>query len=176
MCIRDSLDAFRLLNQRRPTLRGVLPAAPGHFAQLQEMVQSAGLTNIVHVLDGQSHTALTACDVTLIASGTATLEAALLKRPMVISYAMHPLSARIMRSKQLQPWVGLPNILCQNFVVPELLQEDATPTKLANAVEDWLDDPAKVAALQQRFATLHAELQRDTGTLSAHAIRQVLAR
>lgn len=170
------LDAFRLLNQRRPTLRGVLPAAPGYFAQLQGMVQNAGLANIVHVLDGQSHTALTACDVTLIASGTATLEAALLKRPMVISYAMHPLSARIMRSKQLQPWVGLPNILCQNFVVPELLQEDATPTKLANAVEDWLDDPAKVAALQQRFATLHTGLQRDTGTLSAHAIRQVLAR
>lgn len=128
------------------------------------------------MLDGQSHAALTACDVTLIASGTATLEAALLKCPMVISYAMHPLSARIMRSKQLQPWVGLPNILCRDFVVPELLQENATPQKLADAVEAWFDNPARIVAVQQRFSALHADLQRDTATLSAHAIQQVLAR
>ena len=127
------------------------------------------------MLEGQSHEALTACDVTLIASGTATLEAALLKRPMVISYAVHPLSARIMRSKQLQPWVGLPNILSREFVVPELLQEDATPPKLADAVEAWLDDPARCATVRQRFTDLHHTLRRDTATLSAHAIQQVLA-
>jgi lipid-A-disaccharide synthase (EC 2.4.1.182) len=87
-----------------------------------------------------------------------------------------PLSARIMRSKQLQPWVGLPNILCRDFVVPELLQENATPQKLADAVEAWFDNPARIVAVQQRFSALHADLQRDTATLSAHAIQQVLAR
>ena len=170
------LDAVRLLRQQRPGLHSLLPAAPGYFARLQAMVQAAGLADAVTVLDGQSHAALTACDVTLIASGTATLEAALLKRPMVISYAVHRVSARIMRSKQLQPWVGLPNILCREFVVPELLQEDATPPKLADAVQAWLDDPARRAAVQQRFAVLHESLRRDTATLSAHAIQQVLAR
>jgi lipid-A-disaccharide synthase len=170
------LETVRLLCQRRPKLHTILPAAPGYFARLHGMVQAAGLEQVITVLEGQSHTALTACDVTLIASGTATLEAALLKRPMVISYAMHPLSARIMRSKQLQPWVGLPNILCHESVVPELLQEDATPPKLADAVEAWLDDSARVAAVQRRFAALHVELQRDTATLSAQAIQHVLAR
>ena len=81
-----------------------------------------------------------------------------------------------MRSKQLQPWVGLPNILCRESVVPELLQENATPPKLADAVEAWLDDPTRIAAVQRRFAALHAELQRDTATLSAQAIQHVLAR
>ena len=169
------LEAARLLRQRRPRLHCILPAAPGYFSQLQNTVQAAGLGEAVTVLEGQSHEALTACDVTLIASGTATLEAALLKRPMVISYAVHPLSARIMRSKQLQPWVGLPNILSREFVVPELLQEDATPPKLADAVEAWLDDPARCAAVRQRFTDLHHTLRRDTATLAAHAIQQVLA-
>ena len=170
------LETVRLLRQRRPELHTVLPAATGSCARLRSLVQAAGLEQVITVLDGQSHAALTACDVTLIASGTATLEAALLKRPMVISYAVHPLSARIMRSKQLQPWVGLPNILCRDFVVPELLQENATPQKLADAVEAWFDNPARIVAVQQRFSALHADLQRDTATLSAHAIQQVLAR
>ena len=85
----------------------------------------------IQIVAGQSHTVLAACDVTLIASGTATLEAALFKRPMVIAYNMNWLSWQIMRRKQLQPWVGLPNILCSDFVVPELLQEAATPQALA---------------------------------------------
>ena len=170
------LETVRLLRQRRPELHTVLPAATGYCARLRSLVQAAGLEQVITVLDGQSHAALTACDVTLIAGGTATLEAALLKRPMVISYAVHPLSARIMRSKQLQPWVGLPNILCRDFVVPELLQENATPQKLADAVEAWFDNPARIVAVQQRFSALHADLQRDTATLSAHAIQQVLAR
>jgi lipid-A-disaccharide synthase len=127
---------------------------------------------------GQSHTALAACDVTLIASGTATLEAALFKRPMVIAYNMNWLSWRIMQRKQLQPWVGLPNILCRDFVVPELLQDAATPQALADAVLRWLDtksrEPAKIGALEQRFCLLHAELQRDTSQLATDAIKKIL--
>jgi lipid-A-disaccharide synthase len=116
--------------------------------------------------------------VTLIASGTATLEAALFKRPMVIAYNMHWLSWRIMRRKKLQPWVGLPNILCQEFVVPELLQQAATPQALSNAVLRWVDikthEPAKIIALEQRFNRLHAELQRNTSQLATHAIEKIL--
>ena len=130
----------------------------------------------VQVVKGQSHAVLAACDVTLIASGTATLEAALFKRPMVISYAMHPVSAVLMRRKQLQPWVGLPNILCRDFVVPELLQDQATPRALAAAVNDWFDQPARIAAVRARFTELHHVLQRDTARLATDAIAQVLSR
>jgi lipid-A-disaccharide synthase len=119
---------------------------------------------------------LAACDVTLIASGTATLEAALFKRPMVIAYNMNWLSWQIMRRKKLQAWVGLPNILCQDFVVPELLQDAATPDALAHEVLQWLANPASVAAVQQRFAVLHDTLRRDTPALAAHAIEKILVR
>jgi lipid-A-disaccharide synthase len=114
--------------------------------------------------------------VTLIASGTATLEAALFKRPMVIAYNMNWLSWQIMRRKKLQAWVGLPNILCHDFVVPELLQDAATPDALAHEVLQWLANPAAVATVQQRFAVLHDTLRRDTPALAAHAIEKVLAR
>jgi len=134
----------------------------------------------VQIVNGQSHTVLAACDVTLIASGTATLEAALFKQPMVIAYRMGWLSWQIMRRKQLQPWVGLPNILCRDFIVPELIQDRATPQALANAVLQWLDDldrqPAKMTALQQQFVTLHRSLRRDTSTLATDAIEKILAR
>ena len=143
-------------------------------------MQQAGLADAVRVVRGQSYTVLAACDVTLIASGTATLEAALFKRPMVIAYRMGWISWQIMRRKQLQPWVGLPNILSGEFIVPELLQDQATPQALANAVLQWLDDmdhqPAKIAALQQRYLALHHSLQRDTSTLATDAIEKILAR
>jgi len=131
------------------------------------------------ITTGQSHTVLAACDATLIASGTATLEAALFKRPMVIGYHMHPLSWWLMRGKQLQPWVGLPNILCREFVVPELIQDAATPQALCTATLEWLDarhnNPAKITALEQRFAALHQSLQRNTPQLAADAIQKILA-
>ncbi len=172
------LAAVARIRQVRPRTRFVLPAAPGLLDEVRATVQASGLEDCVLVLSGQSHTALAACDVTLIASGTATLEAALFKCPMVIGYNMHWLSWRIMARKQLQPWVGLPNILCQDFVVPELIQDAATPQALADAVLQWLDGNAatrgKILALQQRFTALHQLLQRDTARLAADAIQTVL--
>ena len=172
------LRAVALLLQRIPHLQVVLPAVPALHAQLQAMVQAQGLQGRIHVLEGRSHDALAACDCTLIASGTATLEAALFKRPMVIGYHMHPISWRLMKRKQLQPWVGLPNILCADAVVPELLQDQGHPQALAEAVAQWLDTSpasrAQVHTVQQRFSLLHSELLRDTPTLSAHAIQKVL--
>ena len=130
----------------------------------------------VVLLPGQSHAALAACDVTLIASGTATLEAALFKRPMVIAYRMNALSWQVMSRMRLQPWVGLPNILCREFVVPEFLQGDATPEALAHAVLQWLDAPQRREAVAARFLEIHQLLRRDTARTATDAIAQILAR
>lgn len=165
--------AERML-RAQPALRFVVPVLPGLRVEVAALLRASGMDAHVTLLDGQSHCALAACDVTLIASGTATLEAALFKRPMVIAYNMNRLSWRLMRGRQLQPWVGLPNILCGDFVVPELLQDAATPDALAQAVLAWLASPQRVHDLQQRFCALHAELQRDTPTLCADAIQKVL--
>jgi lipid-A-disaccharide synthase len=166
--------AAALMHEARPALRFIAPILPGLRAEVEELLQASGMAGRVTLLAGRSHAALAACDLTLIASGTATLEAALFKRPMVIAYNMNRLSWRLMRRQQLQPWVGLPNILCGEFVVPELLQEAATPEALSEATLAWLASPDKVHALQQRFCALHAELQRDTPTLCADAIQKVL--
>ncbi len=170
--------AVALIRRERPATKFIVPAVPLLKERIESMARAAGVHSDVLILQGQSHTALAACDVTLIASGTATLEAALFKRPMVIAYNMNWLSWQIMRRKKLQPWVGLPNILCQDFVVPELLQDAATPEALATAVMQWLDArvsaPEKIAAVEKRFSALHAELQRDTSQLATDAIQKIL--
>jgi lipid-A-disaccharide synthase len=166
--------AAALIRQARPDVRFVTPAAPGLKAAIEEAARSAGLAGGLQVVEGQSHAVLAACDVTLIASGTATLEAALFKRPMVIGYNMNWLSWQLMRRKKLQPWVGLPNILCGAFVVPELLQDEATPEKLSAAVLEWLAAPARISAVQQRFLALHHELRRDTRALATDAIEEII--
>jgi lipid-A-disaccharide synthase len=169
------LQAVARLHAQRPALRFVLPVAPGLRALLEPLVARHAAGAPLTLLDGRSHEALAACDVTLIASGTATLEAALFKRPMVIGYRMNTLSWQIMKRKRLQPWVGLPNILCQDFVVPERLQGDATPDRLAADVLAWLDDPDRAKALTARFTELHLTLRRDTARTATDAIAQVLA-
>ncbi|AOF86326.1 lipid-A-disaccharide synthase [Hydrogenophaga sp. RAC07] len=167
-------EAAVRLRSACPGIRFVVPAVPALRERVEAAARSAGLGAELQVIAGQSHTALAACDVTLIASGTATLEAALFKRPMVIAYNMNWLSWQIMRRKQLQPWVGLPNILCNDFVVPELLQEAATPQALAQGVLEWIDAPERIDALQQRFSELHHTLRRDTAQLATDAIEKVL--
>lgn len=170
--------AAALMLNARAAIKFIVPAVPGLLPEITAIAERSGIASRLQLLTGQSHTALAACDVTLIASGTATLEAALFKRPMVIGYHMSWLSWQIMRRKRLQPWVGLPNILCRDFVVPELLQDDATPAALAQATLQWLDaarsEPAKIAALQSTFRTLHTDLRRDTATLATDAIEKVL--
>lgn len=167
-------QAAALMKSANAAIQFIVPAAPGQQALLQKIAHDCGMAQHLQILPGQSHTALEACDVTLIASGTATLEAALYKRPMVISYALNWLSYQIMRHKKLQPWVGLPNILCQDFVVPELLQHEATPQALAAATLAWFDAPEKMASLERQFTLLHSQLLRPTSQLAAHAIDQVI--
>ena len=172
-------QAANLINQKQAAIKFIVPAIPALRPLIERIAGEVGLQGM-QILNGQSHTALAACDVTLIASGTATLEAALFKRPMVIAYNMNWLSWHIMKRKKLQPWVGLPNILCKKFVVPELLQDAATPQALANAVLLWVDikinEPAKIAVLEKRFTRLHAELQCETSQLATDAIEKILGR
>jgi lipid-A-disaccharide synthase len=128
----------------------------------------------IYLIDGEADAVLEAADVVLIASGTATLQAALWKKPMVISYKVPWLTAQIMKRQGYLPYVGLPNILCGEFIVPELLQDDATPSKLADALLDWLTNPSKVAKLKTRFAEIHETLRRPTGLLVAQAVAQTI--
>jgi lipid-A-disaccharide synthase len=168
-------QAAALIRKEYPAIKFVVPAIPSLTAAITAAAKASGMSEHLRIVSGQSHTVLAACDVTLIASGTATLEAALFKRPMVIAYRMGALSWQIMRRKRLQPWVGLPNILSAEFVVPELLQNAATPSALAQEVIGWLAASSeKIAQLEQRFVALHTELQRDTPTLATHAIENIL--
>ena len=167
-------EAAALVRKALPAIKIVVPAVPVLEERIAASVREAGLQGAVQIVTGQSHTVLAACDATLIASGTATLEAALFKRPMVIGYRMHPLSWRLMRRRQLQPWVGLPNILCRDSVVPELLQHACEPEALARAVLQQLDDHAAAARLAERFTELHLLLRRDTARRATDAIEQVL--
>ena len=171
---RTFFQAAALVQKARPAIKIIVPAMPALNARIEEAAREAGLAHNLLVVQGQSHTVLAACDLTLIASGTATLEAALFQRPMVIAYRVNPLSWQIMKRQHLQPWVGLPNILLREFAVPELLQDRCNPESLAQALLEWLDAPARMAAVQQKFSALHGLLKRDTATLATDAIEKVL--
>ena len=168
------LAAAALMQRQRPGLRFVMPVVPGLRALVEPLLARHAGAARIELLDGQSHAALAACDVTLIASGTATLEAALFKRPMVITYHVAWLNWQRMQRMGYQPWYGLPNILSGEFVVPELIQDAATPEALAREGLAWLDAPAKVAALTRRFEDLHHTLRQDTAQKATDAIAQIL--
>ena len=162
------IGAARLL--ARPGRRFVLPVVPGRRALIGPLLGGVDLQRV----DGQSHTALAACDLTLVASGTATLEAALFKRPMVIAYRMNRLNWWRMKDKGLLPWVGLPNILARDFLVPELIQHACTPEALAREAEGFLADAPRREALQARFVQLHELLRQDTAKQASDAIAALL--
>lgn len=168
------LEAAALIKRAEPETQFVLPAAgEARRAQLQPLlVRHANLG--IKLTDGQSHTCLAASDAVLVASGTATLEAALFKKPMVIAYAMPAASYWMMKDKGYLPYVGLPNILCEEFVVPELLQHRATPAALADAVLHQLRDTGNRTRLEQRFTALHASLQRDFANTAARTVLGLL--
>jgi lipid-A-disaccharide synthase len=168
------VEAAALMKKTRPELQFVLPMAPGREVQWQALDPAVRHTAEIVVTEGRSHEVLAACDVTLIASGTATLEAALFKRPMVIAYKMNAMSYQLMKRMGLQPWIGLPNILAREFLVPERIQAQASPAQLAADTLAWLDAPAKAAALQDRFTTMHHDLRCDTATRATEAMAHVL--
>ncbi|MCV4282626.1 lipid-A-disaccharide synthase [Pseudomonas capsici] len=161
--------AERLLAQR-PGLRFVLPcASPQRRAQVEQLLQGRDLP--VTLLDGRSHVALAACDAVLIASGTATLEALLYKRPMVVAYRLAPLTFWILKRLVKSPYVSLPNLLAQRLLVPELLQDDATPEALARTLLPLLDDGQVQTA---GFDEIHRTLRRDASNQAADAVLSLL--
>ena len=170
------IDAAMLLAQRRPEARFVVPLATRETRLLfeQAMRESEVAPERIRILFGHATEAMTAADVVLVASGTASLEAALLKRPMVISYRIGKWQYRLMRRMAYLPWVGLPNILCGETVVPELLQDAATPQALADALDWWLAHPDERASLVGRFTDLHLELRQNTADKAARAILSCL--
>lgn len=170
------IEAAKRLARRDPAIRFVVPMAGAkQRAYFTELIAKAGLSDVpIEIFEGRSHTVIAAADAVLVASGTATLEVALFKKPMVIAYKMMRASWEILRHMGYQPWIGLPNILAQDFVVPELLQDAATPEALSDALWEQLSDAARRDRLQQRFTEMHHTLLRDSSRESARAVLELI--
>lgn len=164
------LDAAERLRVLRPELHFVLPCANAERrAQLEQMLAGRNLS--LTLLDGQSHLALAACDAVLIASGTATLEALLYKRPMVVAYKVAPLTYRILKRLVKSPYVSLPNLLAQRMLVPELIQDAATPDSLAQTLAPLIVDGQ---AQTDGFDQIHRTLRRDASARAADAVLELV--
>ena len=170
------LKALEIVQEKIPDIIPVLPVANGMQPYLEKHIAQFPKLRHLKIMNGSSHQCMAAADVAMVASGTATLETALFKCPMVISYAMPWLSWQITQAKRLQPWVGLPNILCREFVVPELLQSKARPQAIAQGVLDWLNNPIEVSRLKSIFLKMHKNLILDTPKVTLNAIEKILAR
>jgi lipid-A-disaccharide synthase len=174
--------AVALLARRDPSLRFIAPmAGERQKAYLVELLAKAGLSGLIddgtlRLVEGQSHDCIASADAVLAASGTATLEVALFKKPMVIAYKVVQAEWLLIRNMGYLPWIGLPNILAREFVVPEFLQHAATPQALADAVWFQLTDEANRARLQQRFLDMHHSLLRNSAEASAAAVLDVIGR
>ena len=166
------IETAKLILQTLPDAQFLVPLVSREtrtlFENMQWKLEAQDLP--ISLLFGHAHDAMIAADVVLVASGTATLEAALLKRPMVITYKMPGFTYWLSKRKKYQPYVGLPNILAARFVVPELLQEDATPENLAQALINLVSDKNAVAELEGIFSDMHAILRQDTAHKAAQAI------
>lgn len=166
--------------ERIPGLHVVVPAANAACRQLIDRQLSGSALPVAHshVLDGQARTAMIAADVVVLASGTATLEAMLVKRPMVVGYRVNELTYRLVKALGLLKVdrYALPNILANKDLAPELMQHDCVPEKLAAAIQQWFDHPQKGIDLQATYQQLHGVLRRDASARAADAVAGLLAR
>ena len=167
-------DAMELMQLREPGVRFVMPAATAALRELLQPLVAAHPNLALTITEGKAQVAMTAADAILVKSGTVTLEAALLKKPMVISYKVPWLTGQIMQRQGYLPYVGLPNILAGRFVVPEILQHFATPEALADATLKQLNDDANRATLTEIFTEMHHALRQNTAQRAAQAVAQVL--
>ena len=166
------IETAKLILKKLPDARFLVPLASRETRMIfQQVIFDHDAQELpITLLFGHAQDAMIAADGVLVASGTATLEAALLKRPMVITYRMPAFSWWLMKRKGYQPYYGLPNILCGRFVVPELMQEDATPENLAQALLNLVNDDNEVTQLEQTFTELHLALRQNTAQKAAAAI------
>ncbi len=171
------IQAARQIHAQLPEAHFLVPLASRETRnQFEQAIHRLDAHDVpLTIMFGHSHDALAAADAALIASGTATLEAALLKCPMVIAYKMSPLTYHIMKRKAYLPYVGLPNILSGEFIVPELLQNDATPRNLAQALVNLLQHPHLRATLSERFTKMHESLRQNNADKLARAILPYLS-
>ncbi|MFM7483126.1 MAG: lipid-A-disaccharide synthase [Burkholderiaceae bacterium] len=173
---RAFLETAALLKKRDPKVQFLMPMAGDTQRAFIEQFMTPELKSLpLQIMTGRSHEAIAACNAALVASGTATLEVALFKKPMVISYRMNPASWQVLRLMAYQPWVGLPNIMAREFLVPELLQDRATPAGLSSALWAQLSNDQNRQRLRRRFVDLHHDLMRNTASQSAHAVMELLS-
>lgn len=166
----------RLILKQLPEARFLVPLASRETRIIfEQAIYDCNAEDLpFFLLFGHAQDAMIASDAVLVASGTATLECALLKRPMVITYRLNRLTWRMMKRKSYLPYFGLPNILSGRFVVPELIQQDAIPENLAQALLNLLNDKDAVAQLEQTFTELHHTLRQNTAERAAAVVMQYL--
>lgn len=166
-------SAVKCLEQD-PGLLFVIPSAsPDRYRQLHIALNDF-VDYPIQLINGHSHEVMAAADVLLLASGTVALEALLLKKPMVVAYRLAPLTFKILSWLVKTPWISLPNLLAQKLLVPELLQDKATPETLSAAVMNYFDNPEQAIALSETFAQMHIELKRDASARAAEAIARLI--
>jgi lipid-A-disaccharide synthase len=173
---RTYIETAKLILKKIPDAQFLIPLGSRETRNIfEEAIWHADAHDMpITLLFGHAHDAMIAADGVLVASGTATLEAALLKRPMVITYKMSAITYWLAKRKQYLPYVGLPNILSGKFVVPELLQSDATPENLAQALLNLVANKQAVTELEQRFTDMHLTLKQDAAKKAAQAVMPFL--
>ena len=160
--------------RRNPALQFIIPAANADRYRQLHLQLSSYIDYPIHLVNGQSQTVMAAADVVLMASGTTALEAMLLKRPMVIAYKLSWLSWAILSRMVKTPYVGLPNLLAGKKLVPELLQDDATPENMSAAVMHYFEHPQETQALRDTFYDMHQSIKRNASDRAADAIAQLI--
>ncbi|MGY0652584.1 lipid-A-disaccharide synthase [Luteimonas sp. A537] len=170
------LQAAALVAERIPGLQVLVPAANAACREALAAMLPAADATAVRLLDGSARAAMVAADVVLLASGTATLEAMLAKRPMVVGYRISPTTHAIVKGLGMLKVdrYALPNVLAGETIAPELMQDDCTPLQLSEAVLAWFSDPAAIEALEPRYRELHILLRRDASREAAAAVVELL--
>lgn len=169
------IQAAELVFKHNPKARFILPAAnSARKQQIEQLIDELKPAVRIDIIDGSSKTCMQAADVILLASGTATLEGMLLKKPMIVSYIVSPITAMIMRRLLKQDFISLPNLLAGREVVPEILQEQATAENLAKAVNERLEDENLIHQLQETFLFIHKQLKRNANEQAANAVFNLL--
>lgn len=169
------IRAAELIFKHNSDVRFILPAANKiRLQQIEQLISETPLNVKIDVVEGNSKTCMQAADVILLASGTATLEGMLLKKPMIVSYIVSPITYKIMRRLLKQDFISLPNLLAGREVVPEILQEQATAENLANAVNERLEDENLIHQLQETFLFIHKQLKRGANEQAANAVINLL--
>lgn len=169
------IDTAKRSLQNDPTLEFVLPCAnPARRTQLEDLLAQKGCGGNFHVLDGQSHDAMAAADIVLLASGTATLEAMLLRRPMLVSYRLAPLTWMLASRLVKIPYVSLPNLLAGERLIAEFLQDEVTVDNLSTELNRLLEDEAGRERIKARFDLIHADIRRNADFQAAQGVLELV--